>query len=63
MNMLEYIHAKTYTGNDVEEGNEWLGFIAQDVKAYLPDKFDTITGPIIITGEQGDNSNTIFVYL
>ena len=40
--MLENIIVKTYTWNDMEEGNIRLGFIAQDVKAYLPDKFDNI---------------------
>ena len=56
MNMLENIRAKTYTRNDMEEGNKRLGVIAQDVKAYLPDKFDNITGSNTITDEQGENS-------
>ena len=43
----------------MEEGNKRLGFIAQDVKAYLPDKFDNITGSNIITDEQGENSKEI----
>ena len=59
MNMLENIHAKTYTGNHMEEGNRRLGFIAQDVKAYLPDKFDNIIGSNTITDEQGENSKEI----
>ena len=42
MNMLENINVKTYTRNDMEEDNKRLGFIAQDVKAYLPEKFDNI---------------------
>ena len=33
MNMLENIHAKTYTRNDMDEGNKRLGFISQNVKA------------------------------
>ena len=40
----------------MEEGNTRLGLIAQDAKAYLPDKFDNIIGSNIITGEQGENS-------
>ena len=35
MDMLENIHAKTYTRNDMDEGNKRLGFIAQDVKAIV----------------------------
>ena len=54
--MLENINVKTYTRNDMEEGNKRLGFIAQDVKTYLPDKFDNIIGSNIITDEQGENS-------
>ena len=57
--MLENINVKTYTRNDMEEGNKMLGFIAQDVKAYLPDKFDNIIGSSIITDEQGENSKEI----
>ena len=52
-------NVKTYTRNDTEEGNKRLGFIAQDVKAYLPDKFDNIIGSNISTGEQGENSKEI----
>ena len=59
MNMLGNIHAKTYTRNDMEEGNKRLGFIAQDVKAYLPDKFDNIIGSNTITDEQGERSKEI----
>ena len=55
-NMLENINVKTYTRNDMEEGNKRLGFTTQDVKACLPDKFDTITGSNTITDEQGENS-------
>ena len=40
----------------MEEGNKRLGFIAQDVKAYLPDKFANIIGSNIITDEQGENT-------
>ena len=58
-NMLGNINVKTYTRNDMEEGNKRLGFTAQDVKAYLPDKFDNIIGSSIITEEQGDNSKEI----
>ena len=29
------------------------------MKAYLPDKFNNITGSNIITGEQGENSKEI----
>ena len=58
-NMLENINVKTYTRNDMEEGNKRLGFIAQDVKAYLPDKFDNIIGSNIITDEQGENSKEL----
>ena len=43
----------------MEEWNNMLGFIAQDVHAYLPDKFDNITGSDIITVEQGENSKEI----
>ena len=43
----------------MEEGNKRLGFIAQDVKAYLPDKFDNIIGSNIITDELGENSKEI----
>ena len=57
--MLENINVKPYTRNDMEEGNKTLGFIAQDVKAYLPDKFDNIIGSNIITDEQGENSKEI----
>ena len=57
--MLENIDVKTYTRNDMEEGNKRLGFIAQVVKAYLPDKFDNIIGSNIITDEQGENSKEI----
>ena len=56
MHMLENIHAKPYTRNDMEEGNKRLGFTAQDVKAYLPDKFDNIIDSNINTGEQGEDS-------
>ena len=58
-NMLENINVKTYTRNDMEEGNKRLGFIAQDVKSYLPDTFDNIIGSSIITDEQGENSKEI----
>ena len=54
--MLENINVKTYTRNDMEEGSKRLGFIAQDVKAYLPDKFDNIIGSNITTDEQGESS-------
>ena len=54
--MLENINVKTHTRNDMEEGNKRLGFTAQVVKAYLPDKVDNIIGPNIITDEQGENS-------
>ena len=57
--MLEYINAKTYTRNDMEEGNRRLGFIAQDVKAHLPDKFDNIIGSNTITDIQGENPKEI----
>ena len=43
----------------MEEGNKSLGFIAQDVKAHLLDKFDDIIGSNIITYEQGENSKEI----
>ena len=43
----------------MEEGSKRLGFIAQDVKAYLPNKFDDITGSNIIADEQGENSKEI----
>ena len=43
----------------MEEGNKRLGFIAQDVATYLPDKFDNITGSNIITDERGENSKEI----
>ena len=56
MDMLENIHAKTYTRKDMEEGNKRLRLIAQDVKAHLPDKFDNTIGSHIITDEQGENS-------
>ena len=36
-----------------------VGLIAQDVKAYLLDKFDNIIGSNIITDEQGENSKEI----
>ena len=58
-NMLENINVKTYTRNGMEEGNKRLGFIAQVVKAYLPDKFDNIIGPNTTTDEQGENSKEI----
>ena len=58
MHMLENIHAKTYARNDMEK-NKRLGFIAQDVNAYLPDKFDDIIGSSMITDEQGENSKQI----
>ena len=51
VNMLENINAKTCTVNDMQYGNKRLGFIAQDVKAYLPDTFDNIIGCYTITGE------------
>ena len=57
--LLENINVKTYTRNYIEEGNKRLGFIAQDVKAYLPDKFDNIIGSNISTDEQGENSKEI----
>ena len=57
--MLENIHAKTDTGNDMGEGNKRLGFIAQDVNAYLPDKFDNIIGSNIMTDEQGEISKEL----
>ena len=53
MNMLDDIHVKTYTRNDMEEGNKRLGLIAQDATAYLPDKSGNIIGSDIITDEQG----------
>ena len=43
----------------MEEGNKRLGFIAQGVKVYLPDKFDNIIGSNIITDEQGESSKEI----
>ena len=57
--MLGNINAKTYTRNDMEEGNQRLGFIAQDAKSYLPDKFANIIGSNIITDELGENSKEI----
>ena len=57
--MLENINVKTYTRNDMEEGNKRLGFIAQGVNTYLPDKFDNIIGPNTTTDEQGENSKEI----
>ena len=57
--MLGNINVKTYTRNDMEEGNKRLGFIAQDLKAHLPDKFDNIIGSSTITNEQGENSKEI----
>ena len=33
MDMLQNIDVKTYTRNDMEEGNKIIGFIAQDVKS------------------------------
>ena len=43
----------------MEERNKRLGFTAQDVKAYLPDKFDNIIGSNTITDEQGESSKEI----
>ena len=43
----------------MEEGNKRLGFISQNVKARLPDKFDNIIGSNIITDLQGENSKEI----
>ena len=43
----------------MEEGNRRLGFIAQDVKAYLPEKFDNIIGSNTVTDEKGENSKEI----
>ena len=43
----------------MEEGDKRLGLIAQDAKAYLPDKFNNIIGSNIITDEQGENSKEI----
>ena len=43
----------------MEKKNKRLGFIAQGVQAYLPDKFDNIIGSNIITDEQGENSKEI----
>ena len=58
-NMLDNIDVKTYTRNGMEEGNKRLGLIAQDVKTYLPDKFDNIIGSNTITDEQGERSKEI----
>jgi hypothetical protein len=52
MNMLQNINVKTYTRNDMEEGNKRIGFIAQDVKKYLPEKFDNIIRAITDEGEE-----------
>ena len=57
--MLGNINVKTYTRNDMEEGNTRSGFIAQDVKAYLPDRFDNIIGSNIIADEQGEKPKEI----
>ena len=54
--MLENINVETYTRNGTEEGNQRLRFIAQDVKAYLPGKFDNRIGSNSITDELGENS-------
>ena len=43
----------------MEEGSKRLGFIAQDVKAYLPEEFDNIIGSNIFTDGQGENSKEI----
>ena len=43
----------------MEKRNKRLGFIAQGVKAYLPDKFDDIIGSSMITDEQGESSKQI----
>ena len=59
VSMLANINVKTYTRNGVEYGNKRLGFIAQEVNAYLPYKFDNIIGSNIGTDEQGENSNEI----
>ena len=59
MNMLENIHVKTYTRNDMEEGNKRIGFIAQDVKQNLPDKFDNIIGSNIITDKDTKENRDI----
>ena len=56
MNMLENINVKTYTRNDMEEGNKRIGFIAQDVKQNLPEKFDNIIGSNTIT-DKGTKEN------
>ena len=52
MNMLQNINVKTYTRNDMEEGNKRIGFIAQDVKHNLPEKFDNIIRAITDEGEE-----------
>ena len=52
MNMLQNINVKTYTRNDMEEGNKRKGFIAQDVKNNLPEKFDNIIKAITGEGEE-----------
>ena len=43
----------------MEYGNKRLGCIAQDVKAYLPDRFDNLIGSSIITDLQGESSKEI----
>ena len=52
---------KTHTRNDMDDGNKRVGFLAQDVKAYLPDAFDNIIGSNTITDEQGKNSKEIMI--
>ena len=50
MNMLENINVKTYTRNDMEEGNRTISYIAQDVKVHLPDDFGNILQAITDKG-------------
>lgn len=56
MNMLEHVNIKTYTRNDMEKGNQLIGFISQDVKQHLPEKLDNIISSHTIT-DKGTNSN------
>ena len=48
-----------HTRGTIWKGNKRLGFIAQDVKAYLQDNSDNIIGSNTITDEQGEHSKEI----
>ena len=51
LTMLTNIEAKTYLRTDLETTDKRIGFIAQDIKEYMPEEFANIIG--IVNAKNG----------